>query len=177
MKPFQIFIQVSSRSPRSSPHRLRSLLDWREQAVTNQVVDMGLLKETAEFARAILDVENIDVVCSTIIRSSRRPRIGVVADAKLRMGGHQPAVGISQRYSFCRLRSDSPASPRTGRFLAERSIFSARFFVRPPPPVPPSSISPSGSSLPDSTRNSARRRRYALNADVCAMPSGHRVRT
>jgi transposase len=33
-----------------------------EQSVTNQVVDMGLLKETAEPARAILDVENIDVV-------------------------------------------------------------------------------------------------------------------
>jgi transposase len=32
------------------------------QEVTNQVVDMGLLKETAEPARAILDVENIDVV-------------------------------------------------------------------------------------------------------------------
>jgi hypothetical protein len=28
-----------------------------EQAVTNQVVDMGLLKETAEPARAILDIE------------------------------------------------------------------------------------------------------------------------
>src|ERR1700719_3046863 len=33
-----------------------------EQAVTNQVVDMGLLKDTAEPARAILDVEKIDVV-------------------------------------------------------------------------------------------------------------------
>jgi transposase len=33
-----------------------------EQAVTNQVVDMGLLTQTAEPARAILDVENIDVV-------------------------------------------------------------------------------------------------------------------
>jgi len=33
-----------------------------EQAVTNQVVDMGLLAQTAEPARAILDVENIDVV-------------------------------------------------------------------------------------------------------------------
>jgi transposase len=33
-----------------------------EQAVTNQVVDMGLLKETAAPARAILDVETIDVV-------------------------------------------------------------------------------------------------------------------
>src|ERR1700691_2738437 len=33
-----------------------------EQAVTNQVVDMGLLAETAEPAREILDVETIDVV-------------------------------------------------------------------------------------------------------------------
>jgi hypothetical protein len=30
--------------------------------VTNQVVDMGLLTQTAEPARAILDVETIDVV-------------------------------------------------------------------------------------------------------------------
>ena len=33
-----------------------------EQAVTNQVVDMGLLTQTAEPARVILDVETIDVV-------------------------------------------------------------------------------------------------------------------
>jgi transposase len=33
-----------------------------EQDVTNQVVDMGLLKDTAEPARDILDVEKIDVV-------------------------------------------------------------------------------------------------------------------
>jgi hypothetical protein len=33
-----------------------------EQAVTNQVVDMGLLQRTAEPARVILDVEQIDVV-------------------------------------------------------------------------------------------------------------------
>jgi transposase len=33
-----------------------------EQQVTNQVVDMGLLQETAEPARQILDVETIDVV-------------------------------------------------------------------------------------------------------------------
>ena len=33
-----------------------------EQEVTNQVVDMGLLKQTAEPARAILGVEAIDVV-------------------------------------------------------------------------------------------------------------------
>jgi hypothetical protein len=33
-----------------------------EQVVTNQVVDMGLLTQTAEPAREILDVETIDVV-------------------------------------------------------------------------------------------------------------------
>jgi transposase len=33
-----------------------------EQEVTNHVIDMGLLKETAEPAREILDVETIDVV-------------------------------------------------------------------------------------------------------------------
>ena len=33
-----------------------------EQEVTNQVVDMGLLKQTAEPAREILGVEQIDVV-------------------------------------------------------------------------------------------------------------------
>jgi hypothetical protein len=33
-----------------------------EQQVTNQVVDMGLLQQTAEPAREILDVEQIDVV-------------------------------------------------------------------------------------------------------------------
>ena len=33
-----------------------------EQEVTNQVVDMGLLKQTAEPAREILGVERIDVV-------------------------------------------------------------------------------------------------------------------
>jgi len=33
-----------------------------EQAVTNQVIDLGLLTQTAEPARAILDVEHIDVV-------------------------------------------------------------------------------------------------------------------
>ena len=32
------------------------------EAVTNQVVDMGLLTQTAEPAREILDVETIDVV-------------------------------------------------------------------------------------------------------------------
>src|ERR1700716_305314 len=33
-----------------------------EQAVTNDVLDMGLLRQTAEPARQILDVDTIDVV-------------------------------------------------------------------------------------------------------------------
>jgi hypothetical protein len=37
--------------------------------VTNQVVDMGLLTQTAEPAREILDVETIDVVADRGSRS------------------------------------------------------------------------------------------------------------
>ena len=36
-----------------------------EQAVTNQVVDIGLLRQIAEPTRAILEVETIDVVADT----------------------------------------------------------------------------------------------------------------
>jgi hypothetical protein len=42
-----------------------------EQAVTNQVVDMGLLTQTAEPARAILGVERIDVVADRGYSRSR----------------------------------------------------------------------------------------------------------
>jgi hypothetical protein len=45
-----------------------------EQAVTNQVIDMGLLMQTAEPARAILHVETIDVVAivaTSKLRTSR----------------------------------------------------------------------------------------------------------
>ena len=51
-----------------------------EQAVTNQVVDIGLLMQTAEPARVILDVERIDVVADPTsmlfawTRSSNDPR-------------------------------------------------------------------------------------------------------
>ena len=70
--------------------------------------------------------------------------LDVVADANLRMGGHRPAVGISQRYlvlagSF----RDPPASPRTGRVFGGAPRSSRPGFA--PPPVPPSSISPSSS--------------------------------
>ena len=46
-----------------------------EQAVTNQVVDMGLLTQTAEPAREILDVEKIDVVADRAISRSRISRL------------------------------------------------------------------------------------------------------
>jgi hypothetical protein len=55
------------------------------QAVTNQVVDMGLLKETAELARALLDVENIDVV------ADRGARPGTNSAAACRSPKSQPA--------------------------------------------------------------------------------------
>ena len=45
-----------------------------EQAVTNQVVDMGLLTQTAEPARAILEVEKIDVVADAATSRSRTSR-------------------------------------------------------------------------------------------------------
>ena len=40
-----------------------------EQAVTNQVIDMGLLMQTAEPARAILHVETIDIVAIVLLQS------------------------------------------------------------------------------------------------------------
>ncbi len=45
-----------------------------EQAVTNQVVDMGLLTQTAEPAREMLGVETIDVVADTRLLPDRRHR-------------------------------------------------------------------------------------------------------
>jgi len=61
--PKRSFAQHSEIAPPSAYSALsgRSHND-PEQAVTNQVVDIGLLTETAEPARKILDVETIDVV-------------------------------------------------------------------------------------------------------------------
>ena len=58
------------------------------QAVTNQVVDMGLLKETAEPARAILDVENIDVVAD---RGTRPGTNGPPLAVRQNLNPHRPA--------------------------------------------------------------------------------------
>ena len=40
-----------------------------EQAVTNQVVDMGLLMQTAETARDSVGVETIDVVADGLLQN------------------------------------------------------------------------------------------------------------
>jgi hypothetical protein len=45
-----------------------------EQAVTNDVLDMGLLQQTAEPARPILEVETIDVVADKGYFKKRRHR-------------------------------------------------------------------------------------------------------
>jgi hypothetical protein len=42
-----------------------------EQAVTNDVLDMGLLQQTAEPARQILEVETIDVVADKAISKAK----------------------------------------------------------------------------------------------------------
>jgi hypothetical protein len=54
-----------------------------EQAVINQVVDMGLLTQTAEPARAILDVETIDVATP---KSVQKLRTALHAKAKAEAG-------------------------------------------------------------------------------------------
>jgi hypothetical protein len=56
-----------------------------DQDVTNQIVDMGLLTQAAEPARAILDVENIDVV------ADRGTRPGTNGAAACRSPKSQPA--------------------------------------------------------------------------------------
>ncbi len=70
-----------------------------EQAVTNQVVDMGLLTQTAEPARAILDVEKIDVVADTQLLQNRGHR-------GLREGG-----------------ADAPCSQAATRIVGARGLF------------------------------------------------------
>jgi Transposase DDE domain len=57
-----------------------------EQAVTNQVVDLGLLTQTAEPARAILDVETIDVVAD---RGYFKIEDGSEAEWSRRMAGRK----------------------------------------------------------------------------------------
>jgi len=66
-----------------------------EQAVTNQVVDMGLLKETAEPARVLLDVEKIDVVAdrgysrSRTLKPARRRDRALCSQTATRIFGAQ----------------------------------------------------------------------------------------
>jgi hypothetical protein len=76
-----------------------------EQEVTNQVVDMGLLTETAEPARAILDVEHIDVVAiaatsrSKISRPARR-RAGITPYVPQPQRGSSVKNGLFRKDEF-----------------------------------------------------------------------------
>ena len=63
-----------SRDGRSYQGRRRLQYPGRRRQVTNQVVDMGLLRQTAESARAILAVETIDVVADRAYFRSRTSR-------------------------------------------------------------------------------------------------------
>jgi hypothetical protein len=89
-----------------------------EQAVTNQVLDMGLLTETSEPAREILGVETIDVVAdrgyfkSRISRLARRP-------AAFPTFASRSAARRCARACFARTSSDTtpgstPTSARPG---------------------------------------------------------------
>jgi hypothetical protein len=64
-----------------------------EQAVTNQVVDMGLLTQIAEPARQILDVETIDVVAD-------RGQVGCIPHIPRPQRGSSSARAYFARTSF-----------------------------------------------------------------------------
>ena len=88
-----------------------------EQQVTNQVVDMGLLAQTAEPAKEVLGVEQIAVVADQAVRRSRTsrparrpgsiltchvrsvdPRSERACSVKIEFGlRHQPAIAFAAR--------------------------------------------------------------------------------
>ena len=91
-----------------------------EQAVTNQVVDMGLLTKTSEPAREILGVETINVVAdrgysrSKTSRPARRPAAFLTSPSR-------NAAPRCARACFARTSSDTmpgstPTSVRPGSF-------------------------------------------------------------
>ena len=87
-----------------------------EQAVTNQVVDMGLLTQTAEPAREILDVETIDVVADRgyfkVEDIEACEKAGCIPHVP------RPQRGSSVREGFFRkdeFRYDSGATPMSAR--------------------------------------------------------------
>jgi len=87
-----------------------------EQAVTNQVVDMGLLTQTAEPARAILDVENIDVVADRgyfkIEDIEACEKAGLTPHVPKPQRGSSCAMGFSARTSSGMIRTRMCTSVR-----------------------------------------------------------------
>jgi hypothetical protein len=57
------------------------------QAVTNQVVDMGLLNETTEPARALLDVESMSSLIPALVRGPMAPPLAL----RQNLNPHRPA--------------------------------------------------------------------------------------
>jgi transposase len=76
-----------------------------EQAVTNQVIDMGLLTQTAEPARAILDVETIDIVADRGYFKAEDieacEKAGVVPHVPKPQRGSSVRRGLFRKDEFC----------------------------------------------------------------------------
>ena len=91
-----------------------------EQAVTNQVVDMGLLTQTAEPARQVLGVEGRSMsspIAATSKSRTSRPVRGSVAFRTFpdRNAAFRSARASSARTSFATTRGATPMSARPGR--------------------------------------------------------------
>jgi len=76
-----------------------------EQAVTNQVVDMGLLTQTAQPAREILDVETIDVVADRgyfkVEDIEAREKAGCIPHVPRPQRGSSVREGFFRKDEFC----------------------------------------------------------------------------
>jgi transposase len=76
-----------------------------EQAVTNHVIDMGLLTQTAEPARAILDVETIDVVADRGYFKAEDieacEKAGLVPHVPKPQRGSSVSRGLFRKDEFC----------------------------------------------------------------------------
>jgi Transposase DDE domain len=107
-----------------------------EQAVTNQVVDRGLLTETSEPAREVLGVETIDVVADRgyfkIEDIEACEKTGCVPHvAKPQRGssvreGSVKLTGVSRRLEQGRCRLEHPRNPRSAgwsRRLVSEALF------------------------------------------------------
>ena len=85
-----------------------------EQAVTNQVVDIGLLMQTADPARVILDVERIDVVADRGCFRSRTSR------PARRRGSRPMSPSLNADRRCAKASSPSSATIRPGTFISAR---------------------------------------------------------